>query len=170
MKKFKFILFISLLLIQTPAYSDSWYRGGNTIMDMMRAMMQMFTMMNMYQNFSGDSYWSPGYSVTPRLQTLPPIPHQNTGLIDGAWTSDQNTVLITYRGLARFYASASSHQDFYLRIQPGWLQIQSMEDGSVSWFEMRLRGRYMSLWNEDGPEISFIKVADFTNPPYPPDR
>lgn len=162
MKKLTAILLIMFSLTLQQAHSTSWTQG-NAIADMMRSMMQMFTLLNLGQDISADSSWSSDIYQRPRLQTLPPIYWQNTELIDGAWISDQDTVLVVFSGIARIYSSDYQYQNYFVEMRPGWLQIKDTATGAVQRFEMRLTERKMILRNREGQLVRFIKVADYSS-------
>lgn len=161
MKKFTLIVLVLYSLAFSQAYSSSWNQD-NMVAEMMRSMLQMFLLMNLNPNFSADSSWSPDKYQSPQLQTLPPIYWQNTEPVDGAWISDQDTVLVVYNGIARIYSSNNAYQNYFVEIRPGWLQIKDAASGAIQRFEMRLSERRMVLRNREGQLVRFIKIANYS--------
>lgn len=163
------------LLIQIPAAHATNWGGGNPFVDMMRSMLNMFELMQLYQDFSGYSnlssvphQFSPGqfnygpftqpgsrsgYPAPPPFETSSPNPR-----IDGLWASDANTLLLIRQDYAQIYWSRSQYRNYYLRRTTNQLHFTDAETGDVQVFDMVTQADQMALRDKDGQQLLFRKL------------
>ena len=163
------------LLIQIPAAHGTNWGGGNPFVDMMRSMLNMFELMQIYQDFSGYSnlssvphQFSPGqfnygpfsqpgsrlgYPAPPPFETSSPNPR-----IDGLWASDADTLLLIRQDYAQIYWSRSQYRNYYLRRTANQLHFTDAETGEVQVFDMATQANQMALRDNDGQQLLFRKL------------
>ncbi len=169
MKKTAQVLF--LLLLIGPAGASNW-NNASPFAEMMRFMLGMFETMRLYQDFSGHI----GYSSTPfgyqhHLSPYPAPPGgasllpQQPKLLEGAWVSKNRILLAIKRGYARMYWSREQYRNFYVKIQPGRLQLIDADTGQIQQFAYRLQDNRLALRDDQGRVIRFLRLDPNTPPP-----
>ena len=167
MKKILQNLLIILLLGPASATSSS---NDNPFVDMMRSMLDIFEMMQLYQNFSGhigtaglpQRYGKQApYHLPAPSNPVPGHPPADTHL-DGAWASQNRILLAIKQQYARMYWSRDQYRDFYIEIFPEHLRLKDAATGQSQDFEYRLQDNQLALRDAKGRVIQFLRI-DSTN-------
>ena len=166
---------ICALLIQIPAAHATNWNSGNPFVEMMRSMLNMFELMQLYQDFSAYSnlsgvprQFSPGqFDYGPNSQPYnrfwqPPPPTFDKPAaepsIDGLWSSNANTLLLIRRDHAQIYWSRTEYRNYYLRRTTNQLHFTDAETGQVQTFDMAVQADQMALRDRDGKQLLFRKL------------
>ncbi|WP_456405713.1 hypothetical protein [Thiolapillus sp.] len=172
MKKTVHTLF--LLLVIGPANASNW-NNPNPFVDMMRSMLDIFEMMQLYQDFSGQigrssrpSGMRPpmsAYSRGPsRGATVDP---RQEALLEGAWASQNRILLAIKEQYARMYWSQEQYQDYYLEILPEHLRFTDAKTGQVQEFEYRIKDDQLALRDTRGRVVQFFRINQERAQPAP---
>lgn len=165
MKRTVLFLLLSLLLpVQgaTPA-------GNNPFVDMMRSMLDMFEMMQLYQEFSSQAGRSPYPSTgrwptpappSPITPTLPPFSPQSTRELEGAWASNNNILFAIKEDLGRIYWSREQYRDFRLEVLPPRLRLIDKDTGQSQEFDVSLQGDRLVLRDDQGRLALFRRIRN----------
>ncbi len=150
-----------LLLSLAPARAGS--PGGNPFVDMMRSMLDMYEMMQLYRDFKGnDRSWPPPPPRSPAEsspgETLPPFSPQSTTQLQGAWASNSRILLAVKDHVARFYWARDKYRDFDIEILPPRLRLTDKDTGQVQEFEVSLQGDRLVLRDSQGRLALFKRV------------
>ena len=163
-----FIFFLALLSPGAQGYSGS---VNNPFIEAMRSMLDLFSLMQSYQQFSSQSsistfpgqgmFSGPGQYINPYSSPWTadrlPSPYGGSGPLDGTWISNSQILLIVKNGFARIYWSRDEYQDYYLKIGPGQLLFRDAESGVVRQFDMALQQGRLALRNRQGQMTLFRK-------------
>jgi hypothetical protein len=168
MKKIIYSLFFALLF--TTASSANNWNKANPFVDMMRSMLDIFEMMQLYQNFSGQiNTSSMPYSFRQQMPVSAPFT-ANSGdnipqnQLEGAWASKNRILLAIRKNHARMYWTKEQYQDFYMEILNNNIRFTSPDTGQVHDFEYRTRGNQLALRDNQGRVIQFFRLNS-ENPP-----
>ncbi len=151
---------IALLLL--PIIAQAGSSGGNPFVDMMRSMLDMYEMMQLYRDFKGsDRPWPPPPAPrtpaeSPPPETLPPFSPQSTTQLQGAWASNNRILLAVKDHVARFYWARDKYRDFDIEILPPRLRLTDKDTGQVQEFEISLQGDKLVLRDSQG-RLAFFK-------------
>lgn len=160
MKKTIYSLFLALFF--TSAGANNWNKP-NPFVDMMRSMLDIFEMMQLYQSFSGQVNRSSlpyGFSrempmSAPFAGNSPDIPQNR---LEGAWASKNHILLAIRQNYARMYWGKEQYQDFYMEIVDSNIRFTSAETGQVHDFEYRTQGNQLALRDSQGRVIQFFRL------------
>lgn len=153
-----------LLFFISSANASNW-NNPNPFVDMMRSMLDIFEMMQLYQDFSGQT----GHSSRPSKyrQTMPAYPpgssHSSSdirreNLLDGAWASQNRILLAIKQQHARMYWSQEQYKDFYVEVLPQHLRFTDGDTGQVQEFEYRMQGDQLALRSTQGKVVQFFRI------------
>ncbi len=153
-------LFILLLLALPPARAAG---GTNAFLDMMRSMLTMFEMMQLYQDFvSGRDRGSwappPAWPPPPHTPTLPPFSPQSTTQLDGAWASNTNLLFAIRGNAGRIYWAKDQYRDFRVEVLPPRLRLTDLETGQSEEFEAALQDDRLVLRDRQGRLALFRRI------------
>ncbi|RTZ75905.1 MAG: hypothetical protein DSZ00_01170 [Gammaproteobacteria bacterium] len=168
MKKTVLIL---LFLLLPPAHGAGT-ASNNPFVDMMRSMLDMFEMMQLYQDFSSQtgrspyppvSRWPSPVPAPPSSSTLPPFSPQSTSELEGAWASNNNILFAIKDHLGRIYWARDKYRDFQLEILPPRLRLTDKDTGQSQEFDVSLQGDRLVLRDKQGRLALFrrIRGAEF---------
>ncbi len=167
------------LLIQIPTvYAANW-STGNPFVEMMRSMLNMFEVMQLYQDYSGQSNlsgmpqpFSPGQFgsppfAQPHTDALKPptsdpslsSPATSSTSIDGLWLSDANTLLLINGDYAQIYWSRTQYRNYYLHKGANQLIFKDAESGQLQTYDMATQAKQLVLRDEQGSQLLFRKLS-----------
>ncbi len=155
---------IALLLLFPLTLARAGSPGGNPFVDMMRSMLDMYEMMQLYRDFKGDDRaWAPPLPPRPPVEsspaeTLSPFSPQSTRQLQGAWASNNRILLAVKDHLARFYWARDKYRDFDIEILPPRLRLTDKDTGQVQEFEVSLQGDKLVLRDSQGRLALFKRV------------
>lgn len=172
-----FLAIVFALLLQAPVAQGSNWTGKSPFVEAMRSMLDLFTMLQSYQQLSSISSMSGMGPITayqgqnmfadprgminpfasPWGSNIPLLPPAGTGSLNGAWVSNAQQLLIVKDGLARIYWSRDDYQDYYLKSAPGMLLLKEADSGIVREFEMAGQQDQLALRNRQGQVTLFRK-------------
>ncbi|HDK37537.1 MAG TPA: hypothetical protein ENG92_00770 [Thiolapillus brandeum] len=163
MKKILQALF--LLFFIGPANAGNW-NNPNPFVDMMRSMLDMFEMMQLYDDFSGQiGHTSSSLGYRKYMPPYPPAPPggnpfkpQQQNILEGAWASQSRILLAIKQNYARMYWSQDQYKDFYLEILPERLRFTDAETGQTQEFEYRTQGNQLALRDDQGRMVQFFRL------------
>ena len=170
----KIIQTFVLLLFIGPANASNW-DNANPFVDMMRSMLDVFEMMQLYQDFSGQI----GHSGNPSqyrkyLPAYPSAPSPSLsqgqvpdGSLDGAWASQNRILLAIKQQYARMYWARDQYRDFYLEVLPEHLRFKDATTGQVQDFEFRMQDNQLALRDKKGRVIQFFRLNTAGESPAP---
>ncbi len=153
-----------LLLLCLPTARAADLDGANVFLDMMRSMLNMFEMMQLYQDFKSGrglpSYPPPPPGAWPRPDnaTLPPFSPQSTSQLDGAWASNNNLLFAIKDGLGRIYWARDKYRDFRLEVLPPRLRLTDTSTGQSEEFDIAIQGDRMVLRDKQGRLALFRRL------------
>ncbi len=140
-----------------PARADAF-------LDMMRSMLNLYEMMQLYQEFSSwrnrvpsappPSAWIP----SPDGSTLPPFSPQGIRQLDGAWVSNTKLLFAIRNGLGRIYWAKDKYRDFDIEVLPPRLRLTDRKTGQSQEFEVALQGDRMVLRDKEGRLALFKRL------------
>lgn len=160
-------IFCALLLQITTANAANW-SAGNPFVEMMRSMLNMFEVMELYQDYSGQPNFSgmphkfnPGqFGRAPFAQSdsdsLPATPSGQS--INGLWLSDANTLLLINGDYAQIYWSRTSYKNYYLHKSSNQLIFKDAETGHLQTYDMATQANQLVLRDEQGSQLLFRKL------------
>ena len=157
-------LCLLLLLCLPPINQAAGSREANVFLDMMRSMLNLFEMMQLYQEFSSRRdrlpYAPPPYGWTPPpgTATIPPFSPQGIRQLDGAWASNTNLLFAIRNGQGRIYWAKDQYRDFRLEVLPPRLRLTDAETGESQEFEVALQGDRMVLRDQEGRLALFRRL------------
>ena len=163
MKKTVLIL---LFLLLPPAHGAGTV-SNNPFVDMMRSMLDMFEMMQLYQDFSSQtgrspyppvSRWPTPVPAPPSSPTLPPFSPQSTSELEGAWASNNNILFAIKGHLGRIYWARDKYRDFQLEILPPRLRLTDKDTGQSQEFDVSLQGDRLVLRDNQGRLALFRRI------------
>ncbi len=161
----KTIQAIILLLLSGSANAGNW-NNPNPFVDMMRSMLDVFEMMQLYQDFSGQvGHSSRPYGYRQHLPSRPPVPgpaspfdQEQENDLEGAWASRNHILLAIKQNYARMYWSQEQYRDFYLEILPEHIRFRDASTGQVQEFEYRMQDEQLALRDNQGRVIQFFRL------------
>ena len=167
----KILQIFVLLLFIGPANARNW-DNTNPFVDMMRSMLDVFEMMQLYQDFSGQIGHSGNPSryrnYMPAYPPASPPPGQvPDGSLDGAWASQNHILLAIKQQYARMYWSRDQYRDFYLEILPEHLKFKDATTGQVQDFEFRMQDNQLALRDKKGRVVQFFRLNAAGQSPAP---
>jgi len=157
-------LALLLLLSLLPTAHAAGSSGTNVFLDMMRSMLNMFEMMQLYREFSsrrdGIPYVPPsrGWLPPPGSATIPPFSPQGIHQLDGAWASNTNLLFAIRRGAGRIYWAKDQYRDFRVEVLPPRLRLTDMKTGQSEEFEVAIQGDRMVLRDREGRLALFRRL------------
>ena len=158
-----------LLLSLLPPAQSAPPAGNNPFIDMMRSMLDMFEMMQLYQEFSSQAGRNPRFPaggwpapVPPpgTTPTLPPFSPQSTSELEGAWASNTNILLAIKDDLGRIYWARDQYRDFQLEILPPRLRLTDKDTGQSQEFDVSLQGDRLVLRDDQGRLALFRRLRN----------
>jgi len=170
MKKTALILLLFLLL---PSAQAAGTTGNNPFLDMMRSMLDMFEMMQLYQDFSSQagrspyppvSRWPAPVPAPPAPSTLPPFSPQSTSELEGAWASNNNILFAIKDHLGRIYWARDKYRDFQLEVLPPRLRLTDKDTGQSEEFDVSLHGDRLVLRDKRGRLALFRRIRATGHP------
>lgn len=161
----KILQAIILFLFIGPANASDW-DNPNPFVDMMRSMLDVFEMMQLYQNFSGNLGHNPNPSrypkyiqpYSPMSPNTPPSDQPADSRLEGAWASQNRILLAIKQQYARMYWSREQYRDFYIEILPEHLKFKDATTGQVQAFEYRIQDDQLALRDDKGQVIQFFRL------------
>jgi hypothetical protein len=158
---------VTLLLTILPPAFGGGTASNNPFLDMMRSMLDMFEMMQLYQDFSSRtgssspyppaSSW-PAPPMPPASLTLSPFSPQGTSELEGAWASNNNILLAIKDHLGRIYWARDKYRDFELEILPPRLRLTDKNTGQRQEFDVSLQGDRLVLRDSQGRLALFRRI------------
>lgn len=163
-----------LLVLAGSANASNW-DNPNPFVDMMRSMLDVFEMMQLYQDFSGQARHVPSpYGYRQYMPRKPAAPHPTTPFdqaqenqLEGAWASRNHILLAIKQNYARMYWSKEQYRDFYLEIAPEHIRFKDAGTGQVQEFEFRMQDNQLALRDTQGRVIQFYRLNTTEATPYP---
>jgi len=161
----RIILILPLLL--PPPVQSATPTGSNPFIDMMRSMLDMFEMMQLYQEFSSRSdrnapfpasRWPAPAAPSGITTTLPSFYPQSTSELEGAWASNTNILFAIKGGLGRIYWARDQYRDFQLEILPPRLRLTDKGSGQSQEFDVSLQGDRLVLRDSQGRLALFRRI------------
>jgi hypothetical protein len=156
------VLLLALFLC-LPAARAATPDGTNAFLDMMRSMLNMFEMMQLYQDFKSGRNLPPppppgsGWPA-PANATLPPFAPQSISQLDGAWASNNNLLFAIRNGLGRIYWAKDKYRDFKLEVLPPRLRMTDTKTGQSEEFDIAIQGDRMVLRDKEGRLALFRRL------------
>ncbi len=158
MKRTLFLLF----LLVPPSALPAGGSGTNVFLDMMRSMLDMYEMMQLYRDFTGGGGSSPvppaAWPPPPRTPTLPPFSPRSTSRLDGAWASNTNLLFAVRGNRGRIYWARDRYRDFRVEVLPPRLRLTDTQTGQGEEFEMILDGDRLVLRDRQGRLALFRRI------------
>ncbi len=158
----------SLLLVLLLPAARAGSPDRNPFVEMMRSMLDMYEMMQLYRDLSnGGDHLRPPLPPPPppkaprdssQAETLPPFSPQSTRQLQGAWASNSRILLAVKDHLARFYWARDKYRDFDIEILPPRLRLTDKDTGQVQEFEVSLQGDRLVLRDSQGRLALFKRV------------
>ncbi len=167
MKKIIYSLFLFVFI--SSASANNWNKP-NPFVDMMRSMLDIFEMMQLYQNFSGQvGHSSMPYNFQQQMPTSAPFAPGNNSTnnnLEGAWASKNHILLAIKQNYARMYWAKEQYQDFYMEVVANNIRFTSADSGQVHEFEYLTRDNQLALRDHQGRVIQFFRI-NTNNAPSP---
>lgn len=154
------MILLASLIFSSPIHASPWSRN-ELMLEMAEAMLDMARLWNRMQNTSQGSLWATPLQPSPLAPNIPSFQTEDTGFIDGAWIGQDDSLLIIFRGLARLYLDVDHYQDFYIKVDNGWVYLANPQDRSVHRYEVRLADGLMALRDSTGTVIGFSRQASY---------
>lgn len=166
---------IPLLLLLFPlrlAGAAEWDRG-NPFIDMMRSMLDIFEMMELYDDFSAQAGRAPGQyapSWAPQAPppgapaTIPPFAPQSITELEGAWANHNNILLAIKQNYGRIYWSRDQYRNLHLEIIPPRLRLTDADTGQSQEFDIALQGDQLVLRDDQGRLAQFKRIRQSPAP------
>ncbi len=158
----KKILTLTLVLFTLPPALAAGRNNAGLLFEMMRSMLTLYEMMELYHEFASlrdrVPYGGPPPEWRSPPPTLPPFFHEGINELDGAWVSNNHLLLAIRDGYARIYWAKNKYRDFEIDVRPPLLRLTDIKSGQSEIFLAAMKRNRMILRDKKGRLALFNRL------------